>query len=72
MAGQNQDALTYRRHGRSLHGVGSPGLDSSPPDSISQTRHGTAIYAYIGVVPGGSMGRHIWQSHGVCGFYILA
>ena len=24
-----------------------------------------AIYAYIGVVPEGSMGRHIWQSHAV-------
>ena len=27
--------------------------------NITQTLHGTAIYAYIGVVPGGSMG---WQS----------
>ena len=25
------------------------------------------IYTYIGVVPEGSMGRHIWQSHGVFG-----
>ena len=25
--------------------------------------HGTGIYRSVGVVPGGSMGKHIWQSH---------
>ena len=27
-----------------------------------------AMFAYVGVVPGGSMGRHIFQSHGVFGY----
>ena len=26
-----------------------------------------AVFAYVGVVPGGSMGRHIFQSHGLYG-----
>ena len=32
----------------------------------TQTLHGTAILAYIGVVWGGQC-RHIWQSHGASG-----
>ena len=31
-----------------------------------------AVYAYIGVVFGGSMYRHIWQSHGVSGILMAA
>ena len=33
----------------------------------AQTRLMGLPYAYIGVVPGGSIDRHIWQSHGVSG-----
>ena len=47
-------------------GVFSVGRRSPTPYN-PHTSHGTAICRSIGVVPGGSMGRHIWQSHGVPG-----
>ena len=39
-----------------------PSLVGSGRPSLPQTLHGTAIYVYIGVVPGRSMGRQSYSS----------
>ena len=37
------------------------------PQVLPDTTNGTGILTYLGVVPWVSMGRHIFQSHGVYG-----
>ena len=39
-------------------------------DITTQTLHGTAIYAYIGVVSGVNVGIYIYGIHGMSGIYI--